>query len=76
MSDWACALSGEVGEACNLIKKKNRGDIISNKDIGKEIADAVIYAAFLAERLDIDLEKAVRDKFNEVSDRVGSKIKL
>lgn len=24
-TDWACALAGEVGEACNLIKKARRG---------------------------------------------------
>jgi NTP pyrophosphatase (non-canonical NTP hydrolase) len=43
-------------------------------DIGRELADVVIYADLLAARLGISLEGAVTQKFNEVSDRVGSKV--
>ena len=75
-TDWACALAGEVGEACNLIKKLRRGEPIDRLEIGKELADAVIYLDLLAARLKIDLGEAVRQKFNEVSDRRGSDIKL
>lgn len=87
-TDWACAVAGEVGEACNIIKKLRRLDDGTNtaKDpqtkeecielIAKELADAVIYIDLLAARLNIDLGDAVVDKFNEVSDRMKSSIGL
>ena len=75
-SDWACALAGEVGEACNLIKKLRRGEDIPLEDIAKELADVVCYADLLAARLKINLGKSVVNKFNEVSGRVKSKVRL
>jgi MazG nucleotide pyrophosphohydrolase domain. len=87
-TDWACAMAGECGEACNEIKKLRRldgadsdFDTIERRaelrlQIGKELADIVIYADLLAKRLDIDLGRCVVEKFNEVSDRRGSTIKL
>lgn len=75
-TDWACALAGEAGEACNLIKKLRRGEAVSVEEIGKELADVVIYADLLATRLDLDLGRTVASKFNEVSERVGSPIRL
>ena len=75
-TDWACAVAGETGEACNLIKKLKRGEKIDVEEIGKELADIVIYTDLLAQRLGLDLGTCVLNKFNEVSDRVGSEIKL
>lgn len=75
-SDWMTAVAGEVGEAANMIKKLRRGEDIPLIEVGKELADAVIYLDLLAQRLRINLGMAVRDKFNEVSDRVGSDVKL
>lgn len=88
-TDWACALAGEVGELCNFIKKRKRfldesKDSIKyknvklphGKDCAKELADVITYVDLLAARMGIDLCKAVREKFNEVSDRRGTKIKL
>lgn len=75
-TDWACAAAGEMGEACNLIKKLRRGEAISTTDIGNEIADTVIYLDLLAARLNISLAAAVKRKFNIVSDRVDSTVKL
>lgn len=75
-TDWACAMAGECGEACNLIKKLRRGEDIENTDIGKELADIVIYADLLAKRLRLDLGECVREKFNEVSKRVNSDVTL
>lgn len=84
-----CALAGEVGEACNLIKKLRRldgkkkvantpedpGEIIA--DIGKELANAVAYLDLLAARLGLDdLGELYRDKFNEVSERNNCDIRL
>jgi len=68
-TDWATAMAGECGEACNLVKKLRRGEDINPRDIAHELADLVIYADLLAARLDIDLGAAVVEKFNIVSDR-------
>lgn len=75
-TDWATALAGECGEACNLIKKMRRGDAVDVADIGRELADIVIYADLLAARLGLNLEKCLEQKFNEVSDRLGSEVRL
>jgi len=67
-TDWACALAGEVGEACNVAKKMRRGDKGEfTKALAKELADVVIYADLLAARMGIDLGEEVVKKFNEVS---------
>lgn len=76
VSDWAMAMMGEGGEACNLIKKARRGEPVSQSDIAKEIADTIIYADLLAHHLGIDLGSAIRQKFNEVSRRIGSDVSL
>ncbi len=89
-TDWATAFAGEAGGACNQVKKLRRlttegsgfvrpedGDarqIVRN--IAAELADTVIHADLLAARLGIDLGEAVRLKFNEVSVRVGSAVRL
>lgn len=76
LSDWGCAMAGEVGEACNLIKKQRRGEDINLDDIAEEIADVIIYADLLMARMGRDLGEAVRAKFNKVSQRRGSGIRL
>lgn len=45
-------------------------------NIAHELADLVIYADLLAARLDIDLGEAIKFKFNEVSDKRKSTVKL
>lgn len=89
-ADWSNAMAGEAGELlelllplvtransiCNLTKKVQRGDDVPLDEVGKEIADVVIYADLLAHRMGIDLSDAVRRKFDEVSARVGSDILL
>lgn len=69
LTDWACAMAGECGEACNFIKKLRRGESVDMQTIGKELADVVIYADLLATRIGLSLGTCVREKFNEVSDR-------
>ncbi len=82
ISDWCVAWVGEVGEACNIVKKLNRlrdkmpgnGSISSAKlkaRLAEELADAVLYQVLVAASHGIDLEKAVRDKFNKVSIKQG-----
>lgn len=75
-TDWGCAVAGEVGEMCNLLKKLLRGDDVPIESIAKEIADAHIYLDLLAARLAIDTGAAIRSKFNEVSERKGSSVRL
>ena len=87
-TDWACAMAGECGEACNAIKKIKRLETGTNtaKDpptyqhavaiVADELADLVIYADLLAARLDIDLGAAVGRKFNVVSKRMKSTVFL
>lgn len=73
---WGGALAGEVGELCNFLKKMSRGDKIKKKELAHEIADIMTYLSLLSDQLDIDMEKAIIEKFNIVSKRWGSKFKL
>lgn len=75
-TDWGCAVAGETGELCNLLKKVKRGEDIPIKDIAYEIADVLIYLDLVAQRMGIDLEEAMIEKFNLKSDEIGSKIKF
>jgi NTP pyrophosphatase (non-canonical NTP hydrolase) len=87
-TDWACAMGGEAGEALNLVKKIRRLQTMKDRapgddryadlvyKVGMELADVIIYADLLAERLGINLEKFVRSKFNIVSNRVDSGVFL
>ena len=82
-------LAGEVGEALNKVKKLVRfydgiqgntlqGDVEMDlkKEIAAELADVIICADLLAADMDIDLRRAVMDKFNITSDKHSIKIKL
>jgi NTP pyrophosphatase (non-canonical NTP hydrolase) len=81
-TDWATAAAGELGEACNKIKKARRtnyanlANLFELNEIAFELADAVIYIDLLATRLSIDLGEAIRTKFNITSVNVGSSVKL
>ena len=90
LTDWATAAAGELGEACNVIKKMRRfegshNDPARNIDpesaegklmLGHEIAEVVIHQDLLAARAGIDLAGAVQEKFDLVSRREGSGIVL
>jgi len=68
VTDWACAMAGEAGEACNIAKKMRRGDEGEWSELlAEELADVIIYADLLATKMNIDLGQAVVKKFNEVS---------
>jgi NTP pyrophosphatase (non-canonical NTP hydrolase) len=70
-------LAGEVGEACNVIKKLERerlgirGSRATVEDLASELADAMICLDLVAMAAGIDLEAAVRKKFNETSEKNG-----
>lgn len=70
---------GMSGRVANAVKKFNRRDDTTMNSIdavAKELADMIIYADLLAARLGINLENAVKLKFNEVSEKRKSFIKL
>jgi NTP pyrophosphatase (non-canonical NTP hydrolase) len=75
-------LAGEVGEACNVIKKLDRermgirGSKATREQLAEELADAIICVDLIAAAEGIDLEKAVRDKFNATSEKYGLATKL
>ncbi len=79
LSQWMNALTGEVGEAANLIKKVDRGDFSFDEvkdEIGKELADIMGYLDLVALRAGIDLGQVTIQKFNEISKRIGSQVYL
>lgn len=76
-SDWLEAIVGELGEYANKSKKYRRGDISQAEflvEAKKELADVAVYLDILAFRLGIELGEAVREKFNEISRRVGVEV--
>lgn len=70
-------LAGEVGEACNVIKKLERermgirGSRASVAELADILADVLICADLIALHYGIDLEAAVARKFNATSEKVG-----
>lgn len=87
VAEWGCALAGETGELCNILKKYKRleGDE-SDKAVeakmtligeaAEEIGDVYVYLDLVAEVLGLDIYTCIRDKFNKESDRAGSDIRL
>jgi NTP pyrophosphatase (non-canonical NTP hydrolase) len=75
-SDWLMCATGELGEVAGELKLMRRGDGVPKEVVGREIADTVIYLDLLAARLGIDLGEAIRDKFNLVSQKIGSGVRL
>ena len=79
LNDWMTAVAGEVGEAANICKKIRRGDftlVEARPALARELADIVCYLDFVAKEAGIDLGHAVEMKFNEVSLRVGSPVRI
>lgn len=75
-------MAGEVGEACNVIKKleRERMGIRGSRDtvahLAEELADVIICADLIAAAAGIDLDHAVRAKFNATSEKMGLKTKM
>lgn len=79
LSAWSNAVLGELGEAANLIKKIERGDMTleeARPALSREFADVQTYLDILAFRAGVDLGEATLIKWNEVSERVGSSVRL
>ena len=79
---YGVALAGEVGEACNIIKKFERirlglkGGSATVDQLAVELADIVIYADLIATRAGIDLPKVVRETFNAKSEELDFKTRI
>lgn len=75
-------MAGEAGEACNVIKKLERarlglrGSTDTIEHLAEELADVVICADLIALSAGIDLDPAIRMKFNATSRKVGLEVYL
>lgn len=75
-------LAGEVGEACNVIKKLERerqgwaGSRATAAQLAEELADVVICADLVALAAGVDLYGAVQAKFDATSIRIGLSTRL
>lgn len=75
-------IAGEVGEACNVIKKleRERLGIKGSRDtvehLAEELADVMICADLIAMHEGIDLDATVRSKFNATSEKVGLRTRM
>lgn len=75
-------MAGEVGEACNVIKKIERerrgirGSRATLDQLADELADVVICADLIAMGEGIDLDAAVRRKFNKTSEANGLQTRM
>lgn len=75
-------LAGEVGEACNVIKKLERerlgigGSRDTIEHLAEELADVIICADLIGMKIGIDLGAAVVAKFNKTSEsnRLGTRL--
>lgn len=87
LGDWMVGLTGEVGEAANIVKKMNRHrDNVTNPGdpsmdelrvmLAKELADIDIYLDLTYQRAGIDRPAAIRAKFNETSEKINSPHRL
>lgn len=78
--EWALMIAEEAGEVAGAVigavGLKVRKSHLTAKDVGDEIADVIAYCDLLAGRMGLDLETIVRNKFNRVSERIGSAVKL
>jgi NTP pyrophosphatase (non-canonical NTP hydrolase) len=75
-------LAGEVGELANAMKKMMRfehglaGGVQGMQPLIDELADVVICADLVAQKLRVDLGQVVREKFNQTSRKHGFPIEL
>lgn len=88
LSDWYTAVSGELGEAGNIIKKLNRirDDISGNRSeedrenlteaLKDEIADTFIYLDLIAQHIGFDLGERVAEVFDRKSAQIGYPVRI
>lgn len=82
MTFRATELAGEVGEACNVIKKleRERIGLVGSRDtkehLAEELADIVICTDLVAMDAGIELDAAIAAKFNATSEKNGLTTRL
>ena len=77
--EWAGAMAGEAGEACNSAKKLRRIQSLNcipateklRMQVAKEVADVIIYGMLIFSILEIDAEEIIRQVFNKKSEEYG-----
>ncbi len=85
-ADWLSAATGELGEVAHAVKrilrvrdgliKNSSSDLEISESLAEEVADTVIYLDLLCQRAGIDTSEAIRKKFNQKSDQIGSPVKI
>lgn len=85
-AEWLAAATGELGEVAHAVKAilRKRDNLIANPKsddelksmLAEEIADTIIYLDLLAQRSGVFIGDAIREKFNTMSDKIGSSVKL
>ncbi len=86
LSDWVTAVTGELGEAANVVKKLNRvrDGIPGNaetrdeleRQLRRELADTFIYLDLFFQRLGTTLGREVGDVWNVKSKQIGYQERL
>lgn len=82
LSFRGCELGGEVGELLNVIKKLERetlglrGSRDTLEHLAEELADVIICADLIGMATGVNLERAVRDKFNATSVKLNLPVTL
>jgi len=82
VAEWGCALAGEVGELCNVLKKMHRAapfDPSSDELLvaaGEEIADVYLYLDLLSQKLGLNIERCVLRKFNKTSEQYNFPVRI
>lgn len=86
LSDWMTAITGELGEAANVVKKLNRvrDGIPGNREtpdelrdkLVRELADVFIYLDLMFQRVGVNAGLVIAKVFNEKSEQIGSSIRV
>ncbi len=72
VAEEAGEVVGAVRGHLGITKRKS----VTAEDIGDEIGDLIAYADLLVQCFGLSLEDVIRRKFNKVSERIGSEIRL
>lgn len=87
LSDWITAITGELGEAANIVKKLNRirDGVAGNKEsetesallekFKNELADVAIYLNLIFQRQGSDMGSRMVQVFNAKSEQLGCPIR-
>ncbi len=88
-NEYGLAICEEAGEVAGVLKRVRRLEDGANRPYNKgvtpeklkqnladELGDVIAYAALLCTRCGLDLGTVVAEKFNEISERVGSQKRL